>query len=1148
MMKRLKPFLVVLGVLSSVVGVAFLSWWLQREVAEEVIAEDDPVAVESRSEESVIDEELVGLLETSDLSDITVREKLAEQVRAQEEAIQTATHARAERLGIPIREEWEDGRIVEIQGFDGDEPIYFSSFNGGEYRVADSFKAAYASLADEIRNVSPYNVSGKGVTVGVWDGGKAYNKHPALGTKGVVIMDKAKDFSNHATLVTGTITADGTRSPGMAPSSLVRSYDWNFDISEMLLAGAGSSGEVDRISVSNHSYGQLAGYEPRGRGFFNWYGPLISDFEPEAPAVTSDGKFGRYSDRTRVVDTVAYSLPYLTSFFAAANDRNQNPKGGEMVTSVISQGSFEVGRRDYDAAGSFKYDEAKSPKGDGKWRDGFENIRGAAVAKNNIVVGAVAVTGDRLGATMSEFSSWGPTDDGRIKPDIVALGVDVNSTALTGHGYAKNSGTSLASPLAAGSAALLVELYQDKFHGLMRSSMMKGLLIHTADDVGRPGPDYTFGWGLINVKKAADIIIAHKKFYMTDPTAGPKMIKGSILANKEPFTFVFQSDGTKPIRATLCWTDPAGRVQEGTDSRKSALSHNLDLLITGPNGELHRPFKMPYVGDWSKAKLTANATRGKNDTDNVEQIFDKAKPTLNGAGIYKVTVSLDGSLKRGITKQDFSLVVTGGKALPKGEAVIDLDDSLNFGKVADGRSRTLHLNIRNLGDDDLLVSGIDFGGNMDLSGNFDGLVKPGEVGVAPITYTPISYMPSAVAANVKWFGTLKVLCTSKAGRITVPLARSVAGKSNDAPRLKLPEPGVNLKTNYIDNIVGSEWSYDLVPNDWSEEKAVPFSNRFAFNKDWTVRIIVVDNPNYRTSDIKAGFEWMPIGPNQVKLYNPNGFPGYQEGIILKFTSEKVFETTNLVGQAIIGRRYGEPGPKVDFTKDLSGMVMHYTHHFQKGNTTKDFSTEYDGVVAVLQAGGGMKAFIRDDTHGLWDNVTWKPYGDNVVSLYNDSTRQEMYLHLVSPKFTGYKGYVTVGWTGNNVEGSITKAWKDPGQVTDLTKRNEREITGHFGGIGMEWRLPDQDADEARGHWLAIHKTTQKQWKSVMGTNPSKRTGDNLPVQQVTSNNVRDWIKKMKVKYPLPKGTTWSTLPKCDSTKYPDPVGSGFKAIIVAERW
>ncbi len=122
--------------------------------------------------------------------------------------------------------------------------------------------------------------------------------------------------------------------------------------------------------------------------------------------------------------------------------------------------------------------------------------------KNILTVGAVnpiaAGYSSAADVLMSSFSSWGPTDDGRIKPDVVADGVGLTSSiASSNNAYATYSGTSMATPNVTGSLLLLQEYYVQLHPGIfMRSATLKGLTIHTADEAGpNPGPDYQFGWG-----------------------------------------------------------------------------------------------------------------------------------------------------------------------------------------------------------------------------------------------------------------------------------------------------------------------------------------------------------------------------------------------------------------------------------------------------------------------------------------------------------------------------------------------------------------------------------------------------------------------------------------------------------------------------
>lgn len=471
---------------------------------------------------------------------------------------------------------------------------------GPLYRRTLNINAAISTGANLIRQVAPYNLSGSGTRAGVWDAGSVRNTHVEFGTNRVVKRNASAQNDDHATHVAGTMGATGVdaRAKGMAPLAAIDSYDWNRDYAEMTAAGAATAGEGSLLPVSNHSYG------------YN--------------AVNAD--MGRYEQEAVTTDALAYSLPYYLPFWAAGNEQDE-------LTSL----------------------------------GGYQSITFNALAKNVMTVGAVndAVSGGVRStghATMTTFSSWGPCDDGRIKPDVVANGVNVFSTVATSNtAYQQSgwSGTSMASPNAAGSAILLQELHRANFSGqLMRASMLKALLIHTADDLGRPGPDYQFGWGLINVKAAADIILAHKA-----SLASPKLIEGNLTAASKVQTHTFSWDGVSPIRATLSWTDPAGASQTATNSRTRNLRNDLDLKITAPDGTtVWLPYVMPYVGTWTTASMTQNAVTGTNTVDNVERVDLPAPPQ---AGTYTVHVGMYGTNNfSGSTNQIYSLVVTGGADVP----------------------------------------------------------------------------------------------------------------------------------------------------------------------------------------------------------------------------------------------------------------------------------------------------------------------------------------------------------------------------------------------------------------------------------------------------------------------------------------------------
>ena len=197
----------------------------------------------------------------------------------------------------------------------------------------------------------------------------------------------------------------------------------------------------------------------------------------------------------------------------------------------------------------------------------------------------------------------------------------------------------MSSPNAAGSLALLQEHYHALNNKYLRSASLKGLVIHTADDAGNPGPDYKFGWGVMNTLKAAEIISNTREPQITEHT----LEEGSV------YRIRLYSGGSEPVRVTLCWTDAPGVVPPQTlDPANQILINDLDLrVVRVSDGFEHMPFILdPLQPD-------NPATRGDNTRDNVEQVVieDAEK------GFYEITVRHKDMLY--LERQDFSLVVSG---------------------------------------------------------------------------------------------------------------------------------------------------------------------------------------------------------------------------------------------------------------------------------------------------------------------------------------------------------------------------------------------------------------------------------------------------------------------------------------------------------
>ncbi len=566
----------------------------------------------------------------TDLRDEASRKAVVDAVAAAHARRLADARQRATALGLPLRVKRPNGTTQEIADFDGNRPLYHTTHNAN---------AAISTGANLVR--STYSVDGTGVVIGLWDGGSARVTHQEFGGR-VVSKDGASSI-DHATHVAGTLSASGVvaAAKGMAPAVSVDSYDWNSDTSEMTSRGASAAGQAGKIYLSNHSYGFISGWNYVADGIRTW--------EWNGNGTTAAGieqDFGRYNTYARDQDALAASAPYYLIFRSAGNERVDNPAQGEAVS--LSVGGAVVA-----------YDSALHPPGDGTYRGGFENISYEALSKNVMTVGSVtdAVTGstrDITKANLSSFTSWGPTDDGRIKPDVVANGEALYSSLnASDTSYGTYSGTSMATPNATGSAALLIQYYGVEFPGqAMRAATLKGLLIHTADDRGNPGPDYKFGWGLVNAKAAADLIQDQH-----DNPLKQRITESSLSTSTVTRTLPVIWDGVSPLVATLSWTDPAGTATTTSDSRTARLVNNLNLKITAPGGSDYLPYVMPFVGNWSQASMDTAATTGINNTDNVEQVRIASPPA---AGVYQVVVSFSGTLTNSL--QNYSLLISGTAA------------------------------------------------------------------------------------------------------------------------------------------------------------------------------------------------------------------------------------------------------------------------------------------------------------------------------------------------------------------------------------------------------------------------------------------------------------------------------------------------------
>ncbi len=262
---------------------------------------------------------------------------------------------------------------------------------------------------------------------------------------------------------------------------------------------------------------------------------------------------------------------------------------------------------------------------------------------------------------MAAFSSRGPTDDGRIKPDVVAPGTWILSgysdlyqegNGVTnpqngafqydGWGYPANGeykymgGTSMSNPITAGAAAVIRDYYNKAHSHEASGALTKATLINTAVDLldenndgfndnDFPIPNSHEGWGRVDLANAVD----GSGEYVDDATG--------VTTGGEP-AYTFTTDGGTDLKVTLVWSD-----FPSTETASVNLVNDLDLVVTGPGGTFNGNV---FSGGWS-------TTGGSSDrVNNVENVYIQNA----AAGTWTVTVN---GFNVPMGPQPFALVVDG---------------------------------------------------------------------------------------------------------------------------------------------------------------------------------------------------------------------------------------------------------------------------------------------------------------------------------------------------------------------------------------------------------------------------------------------------------------------------------------------------------
>ena len=422
-------------------------------------------------------------------------------------------------------------------------------------------------------NAAPYSLDGSGIDVLVFDAGKV-SSHSDFGARLTIGLSDTDSVSDHATHVAGTIGGGGninTNNRGMAPGVNLISYAFEQEggLSEGFLYTDPGDLEADYseaislydVDISNNSIGTNTapnGYPCEWTGNYGTTSALIDSIAR-----------GSMGDPFRII-------------WANGNERQ----------------SFRCQGDDNGNHGEFY---STAPPG---------------CAKNHITVGSVDSDTD----LSSDFSSWGPTDDGRLKPDISAPGCQdrgdggVTSTSSFG-GYTVKCGTSMAAPTVTGISALILQQYRATFPELNdpMNATLKALLANTAVDRGNVGPDYKYGYGSVRAVPAIDTVLNEN--LVESEVAQGATYKGIILVGS----------GESELKVTMAWDD-APAASNVTNS----LVNDLDLKIIDSDGMVYLPWTLDPSNPNGSAVQTVE-----DHLNNIEQVaIQNPAP-----GAYTVEVS-----------------------------------------------------------------------------------------------------------------------------------------------------------------------------------------------------------------------------------------------------------------------------------------------------------------------------------------------------------------------------------------------------------------------------------------------------------------------------------------------------------------------------